>query len=420
MTMTALNPDHAISSAVMTALDMQPHPSPLVPPPHSGTPTQPDPLPYLYQDSGSAGMGCSSTFLSPPPSVEQLPSQCSTPCPDNESGYLTMEEQSWPSPGGMAWPQHNPYPPAFTSTTDSYNHHQPTPLYAPADYGGGEGSSYPYTHQDSHYQTLHQTASCSLTTTYNNNNDIIYYPFNDLMQLNPNLLCEDMSVQYGQSHPYNHAASVLPPAADATSHPALAQSSSSRKRGRGGRGRGARQVQGSQIQSDLVTSSHHRQLQVQMEAPHKRHYKRRNPEGRKKPPPSRAAPSSADGGEKKGRHNEPLKQKAVDIMFEWYQQHEENPYPSKEEKERMALNGGITTMQVKSWFANKRNRSNNTRPKVQKRAMEEKLMHIYNQLSKTEGTNVQEGGNSFIIKELSQIIHKKLEPEVPGTPESAT
>ncbi|KAL8590346.1 hypothetical protein ACOMHN_006462 [Nucella lapillus] len=86
----------------------------------------------------------------------------------------------------------------------------------------------------------------------------------------------------------------------------------------------------------------------------------------------------------------------------------------------MAVEGGISTMQVKSWFANKRNRSNNTRPKVQKRAMEEKLMQIYNQLSKTEGAGgmADGGSNSFIIKELSQIIHNKLDPDSPDTPES--
>ena len=86
----------------------------------------------------------------------------------------------------------------------------------------------------------------------------------------------------------------------------------------------------------------------------------------------------------------------------------------------MAKEGGITTMHVKPWFANKRNCSNNTRPEVQKRAMEEKLMQIYNQLSKSEGANALAGGISFIIKELSQIIHNRFESEMPGTPESAT
>ncbi|KAK3104379.1 hypothetical protein FSP39_000634 [Pinctada imbricata] len=62
------------------------------------------------------------------------------------------------------------------------------------------------------------------------------------------------------------------------------------------------------------------------------------------------------------RHNQPLNLKAVSIMTGWYESHLENPYPTKAEKEEMARQGGITLTQVKSWFANKRNRSNNTKP----------------------------------------------------------
>ena len=33
-------------------------------------------------------------------------------------------------------------------------------------------------------------------------------------------------------------------------------------------------------------------------------------------------------------------------------------------------------VQVKSWFANKRNRTNNTKPKVQKKALQERLLNV--------------------------------------------
>jgi hypothetical protein len=48
----------------------------------------------------------------------------------------------------------------------------------------------------------------------------------------------------------------------------------------------------------------------------------------------------------RGRHNEPLNQRAVALMQDWYKRHEDNPYPTKEQKDRMAAEGGITTMQV--------------------------------------------------------------------------
>ncbi|KAL5111608.1 hypothetical protein TcWFU_002625 [Taenia crassiceps] len=61
--------------------------------------------------------------------------------------------------------------------------------------------------------------------------------------------------------------------------------------------------------------------------------------------------------------NSQLNPNAVAIMDEWYRSHLDRPYPNKEEKLRMAIAGDITETQVGSWFANRRNRSNNTRPK---------------------------------------------------------
>ncbi|XP_076464429.1 uncharacterized protein LOC143296415 [Babylonia areolata] len=473
---SCLPTDSAISTALMTAFDLDSHqpsgptdshtstskshvPFPYPDHPYSDAPYPDmaytehpycDPPSQGYGEGGGGGsMGCSSSFLSPPPSVEPQASQRSTPCPD-ESGYLTMEDPDLQSPATLYWPHRQPPPPHHhhhhhhfppsSSQEDMDNSYNTVNTGYPATVTSGyvEGGGYPYTHQDSHYQTLNQTAS---TATINSSgssssSDIIYYPFNDLMQLNPSLLGSDcdMSVQYVHPHPYPQHTMSDSCSDSGLSTPYLDQGAAGRRRGRGG-GRprgggvgGGRQCPSGQIQSDQISSSLHRQLQAQMAAPPKRQYRRRNPDGRRKSSSSLSRlprcggvlEGGGVGGERKGRHNEPLNQKAVDMMYEWYRQHEDNPYPTKEEKEMMALEGGITTMQVKSWFANKRNRSNNTRPKVQKRAMEEKLMQIYNQLSKTEGASVQEGGNSFIIKELSQIIHNKLEPDNPTTTESAT
>ena len=425
----AVSQDNSISSALMTAFDVDPHPPSLVEL-QSSSHLGPDPSsPYPYPGDGCTSVvGCSSTFLSPPPSVEQMASQCSTPCPDNESGYMTMDEQDLQSPGNLYWQQQQQYQDSMimNDAESGYGtmNSQAYPSTVTSGYRAGAGG-YPYTHQDSRYQTLHQTATCSVTSA-TTSNEIIYYPFNDLMQLHPSLLRsdQDASIQYVHGHPDTYPQGY--PYQTATQTNSQEAGTPGRKRGRGGRPRGGRRCLASQIQSDQITSSLQRQLRAQMEAPPKRPYRRRssNPDGRKKPAAPKAPRSSSNGDssdDKKNRHNEPLNQKAVSIMHDWYRQHEENPYPSKDEKERMAREGGITTMQVKSWFANKRNRSNNTRPKVQKRAMEEKLMQIYNQLSKSEAANALEGGgNSFIIKELSQIIHNRFEPEMPSTPESAT
>lgn len=46
------------------------------------------------------------------------------------------------------------------------------------------------------------------------------------------------------------------------------------------------------------------------------------------------------------RHNEPLNQHAIGIMTQWFEDHIDNPYPSKADKEKMAVQGGITENQV--------------------------------------------------------------------------
>ncbi|XP_069117701.1 uncharacterized protein [Argopecten irradians] len=106
--------------------------------------------------------------------------------------------------------------------------------------------------------------------------------------------------------------------------------------------------------------------------------------------------------ERKNRHNQPLSLQATGAMMSWYESHRENPYPTKVEKEMMAKLGGITVTQVKSWFANKRNRNNNTRPKVQKRQMTERLMNICHELARNSQHPTM--NNADIIQKLSTII----------------
>eukprot|EP00108_Taenia_solium_P011467 TsM_000207400 transcript=TsM_000207400 gene=TsM_000207400 len=65
----------------------------------------------------------------------------------------------------------------------------------------------------------------------------------------------------------------------------------------------------------------------------------------------------------RGEGNKLLSTRATQILENWYETNTEWPYPSKAEKQLMASAGGITIEQVNSWFANRRNRSQNTRPK---------------------------------------------------------
>lgn len=54
-------------------------------------------------------------------------------------------------------------------------------------------------------------------------------------------------------------------------------------------------------------------------------------------------------------------------MNAWYLAHEDNPYPNRNDLDYLATNGGIKEAQVKAWFSNKRNRTQNTHPKRAKR-----------------------------------------------------
>jgi hypothetical protein len=70
------------------------------------------------------------------------------------------------------------------------------------------------------------------------------------------------------------------------------------------------------------------------------------------------------------RNRKPSKQlpeKAVQLMNTWYTAHEDDPYPNRNDLDYLATNGEIKESQVKAWFSNKRNRTQNTHPKRAKR-----------------------------------------------------
>ncbi|XP_064647572.1 uncharacterized protein LOC135500211 [Lineus longissimus] len=82
--------------------------------------------------------------------------------------------------------------------------------------------------------------------------------------------------------------------------------------------------------------------------------------------------------------NKPLDSFAVNVMNTWYLQHVDHPYPSDEDKEQLALDGNISVIQVKSWFSNKRNRSHNTKPRNEKRKLEDQIVQFCQDLMQPE------------------------------------
>lgn len=71
-----------------------------------------------------------------------------------------------------------------------------------------------------------------------------------------------------------------------------------------------------------------------------------------------------NGQDAKSSNYKQLHPEARRVLGEWYDVHMNNPYPSDEEKSQLAERAGITEQQVKSWFANKRSRANNTKKQV--------------------------------------------------------
>ena len=90
--------------------------------------------------------------------------------------------------------------------------------------------------------------------------------------------------------------------------------------------------------------------------------------GRKRKPNSASAEKENNDCDSTTEDKKPtysmLSESAKQILCTWYENHVTNPYPTEEEKKSLAESCSITVSQVKSWFANKRNRTNNTKRQV--------------------------------------------------------
>ena len=101
--------------------------------------------------------------------------------------------------------------------------------------------------------------------------------------------------------------------------------------------------------------------------------------------------------------NKQLPEKAIRLMNAWYLAHEDNPYPNRQDLDYLATNGGIKESQVKAWFSNKRNRTQNTHPKRAKRYL------VRNQLQGNT-SNWDEPEKIHIADQLEQRVQEQLLP----------
>ncbi|XP_074661074.1 uncharacterized protein LOC141913719 [Tubulanus polymorphus] len=102
--------------------------------------------------------------------------------------------------------------------------------------------------------------------------------------------------------------------------------------------------------------------------------------------------------------NTALPAKAVQLMNDWYEKNLQNPYPKRETVINMAEEGNISVNQVRSWFSNKRNRSNNTRAKNHKRKFEERLSSLCHELLNPEKKAAVD--SQYVVGELVDLLGK--------------
>jgi hypothetical protein len=92
-------------------------------------------------------------------------------------------------------------------------------------------------------------------------------------------------------------------------------------------------------------------------------------------------------------------------MNAWFETHEDNPYPNRNDSEYLATNGGIKESQVKAWFSNKRNRTQNTHPKRAKR-------YLVRSQKQQNSTLWNEPEKIHVADELEQ---RAFQPSYPNT-----
>ncbi|GAA55863.1 pre-B-cell leukemia transcription factor 1 [Clonorchis sinensis] len=104
--------------------------------------------------------------------------------------------------------------------------------------------------------------------------------------------------------------------------------------------------------------------------------------------------------------NKPLNELASSLMDQWYCGHLDHPYPTNEEKWQFAMLGGITVAQVSSWFANRRTRTSNTKPKKNRSLLLRKLQDFCGELERASHGLL----NASDIEQRFQALFNEFHP----------
>lgn len=98
-------------------------------------------------------------------------------------------------------------------------------------------------------------------------------------------------------------------------------------------------------------------------------------------------------------------------MNAWFIAHEDNPYPNRNDLDYLATNGGIKESQVKAWFSNKRNRTQNTHPKRAKRYLVRHQAASWNEPQKIHIADTLEQRAMMV----QQSVYSNIQlPEIPS------
>ena len=91
------------------------------------------------------------------------------------------------------------------------------------------------------------------------------------------------------------------------------------------------------------------------------------------------------------------------VLYNWYAEHESNPYPTKEEKHELALDAGLTLQQVSFWFDRQRCKSG----KTQKQSVTGPLEVVYPKLldeKNLKPTRLQVDKLKLVANEIDAVL----------------
>ena len=102
-----------------------------------------------------------------------------------------------------------------------------------------------------------------------------------------------------------------------------------------------------------------------------------------------------------------LSQTASKLFNNWYNDNIDYPYPTQKQKLEFANLGNVSLRQVNAWFNNKRNRSNNTKPKRKHEKLEQRLAALCTELIQ-KNQSCPQYDQSLNYEDVKQHLHKAM------------